>query len=78
MRYFCIALLLAMSACSTDMSRSTAAPTREDPSKGILCTDETPTGSALRKKVCTTPEQREAHRREAEQLDIRRANGDPR
>lgn len=61
--------LLALAACATDPSQKAAnkaKPMEDDPSKGIICTYEVPTGSSLREKKCTTPEQREAQRRQSE------------
>lgn len=62
-------LMGALAACAADPSNKQAAnkrPTRDDPSKGIVCTTEIPTGSLLKEKKCTTPEERELARRDAE------------
>jgi hypothetical protein len=69
LRFGLLALLMsALTACASDPSKhaATKRPTRDDPSKGIICTNEVPTGSMLREKKCTTPEEREAQRRDSE------------
>lgn len=69
-RYVCfVALLSAFAGCASDPAGQTAnnqKPTQSDPSKGIICTYEVPTGSTLREKKCTTPEQRIDQARDAE------------
>jgi uncharacterized lipoprotein len=59
-------------ACSSSPSsktgNSSAAMSEEDAKKGKVCTYEIPVGSNLREKRCTTFEQREAQRRQGEQL----------
>lgn len=49
---------------ASDPSKQASTPMHDDPSKGIICTYTVPTGSALKEKKCTTPEQREQQRRE--------------
>jgi len=67
-KFGCAALLVgSLAACAVDPSKQAAArPTKDDPSKGIICTYEVPTGSSLRERKCTTPEEREAQRRQSE------------
>jgi hypothetical protein len=62
-------LVAALSACASDPSTQSARnkrPTESDPSKGIICTTELPTGSMLKVRKCTTPEEREQQRRDTE------------
>jgi hypothetical protein len=71
-----IVLALAFAtACSTNPSSGGATAKTaqaDDPEKGIICTYEKPTGSFLKEKKCTTPEQREAARNQRETLmDVR-------
>jgi hypothetical protein len=69
LRFGLLALLVGtLAACASDPSKQAATkrPTRDDPSKGIVCTTEIPTGSLLKEKKCTTPEERELARRDAE------------
>jgi len=65
-----LALLIAMTvSCASDPSQQSTNRerfTKDDPSKGIICTNEVPIGSSLRERKCTTPEQREAQRRDSE------------
>jgi hypothetical protein len=77
---FCPIVLLGLAACATDPGQQTSArPTRDDPSKGIICTYDVPTGSSLREKKCTTPEERETERRQSEhQIVIQPAPGNAR
>lgn len=56
-------VIAPLAACTVS---SEQAVMRDDPSKGIICTYEVPTGSTLRERKCTTPEQREAQRRQSE------------
>lgn len=66
MKHGYIALLVGlMAACSASPPKEGVAQ-KDDPSKGIICTREIPTGSTLRVKRCTTPEEREAERRQSE------------
>jgi len=80
MKYAWVLLVMACAiACSSDPSQSKGRNAQtDDPEKGIICTNEPETGSVLKKKKCTTPEEREAQRRQAEQLDIQRSRGDAR
>ena len=55
---------------STKTGNSNAALSEEDIKKGMVCTYEVPIGSNLREKRCTTFEQREAQRRQSEQLQV--------
>ena len=64
MKLIVTALLLASLAACTVSSEQ--AVMRDDPSKGIICTYEVPTGSSLRERKCTTPEQRAAQRQQSE------------
>jgi hypothetical protein len=74
----CPIVVLGLAACATDPAQQTR-PTRDDPSKGIICTYDVPTGSSLREKKCTTPEEREAERRQSEhQMVIQPAAGNAR
>jgi hypothetical protein len=70
MKYGCVILFAALlSACSANTSKPTAKQTDakvETPDNGVICRTEAPQGSIVRKKVCTTPEEREAKRRQAE------------
>jgi hypothetical protein len=61
-------LLLGLAACATDPTQraANAKPTQDDPEKGIICTYSVPTGSSLREKKCTTPQEREDQRRQSE------------
>ena len=66
-----IGLITACSSSpSNKTSNSTAAMSEEDVKKGMVCTYEVPVGSNLREKRCTTFEQREAQRRQGEQLQV--------
>jgi hypothetical protein len=56
-------LIVPLAACTVSSDR---AAMRDDPSKGIICTYEVPTGSALRERKCTTPEEREAQRQQSQ------------
>lgn len=67
---FAIATMAGCASNPNSGARERDAQT-DDPSKGIICTVSVPTGSMLKEKRCTTPEQREAERREAELLDVR-------
>ena len=62
-------------ACTSNPSGGGAAARTaqvDDPEKGIICTYEKPTGSFLREKKCTTPEQREAEAQQrATLMDVR-------
>jgi hypothetical protein len=77
-----LVLLMGIVACTSDPAKQAATsqrPTRDDPSKGIICTNRVPTGSSLREKKCTTPEQRELERQQAQhQTVIQSAPGSPR
>ena len=78
MKYGFVALAAAsiglFTACSstpsTKTGNSNAALSEEDIKKGMVCTYEVPIGSNLREKRCTTFEQREAQRRQIEQLQV--------
>ena len=77
-----IAALFA-AACTSNPSSSSATAEKtaqeSDPSKGIICTYSVPTGSSLREKKCTTPEQREDERRQSEhQMVVQPASGNAR
>ena len=78
----CLMVLMGLAACASDSVQQSARaerPTRDDPSKGIICTNHVPTGSSLREKKCTTPEQRELARQQAEhQVLIQPPPGSPR
>lgn len=67
-----VSTLGLFTACSSTQSsktgNSSAAMSEEDVKKGKICTYEVPVGSSLREKRCTTFEQREAQRRQGEQL----------
>jgi len=68
---YCVAALLSgcLAACGPNPSKHTENDVnamQSDPSKGIICTTEIPTGSFMKTKKCTTPEERERQRREAE------------
>jgi hypothetical protein len=75
-------LLLSLAACASgpeQQAGNNTRPTRDDPSKGIICTYEVPTGSSLRERKCTTPEERETQRRQSEhQMVIQPAAGNAR
>jgi len=71
-------LIGLLAACSIDPASTGTTQTaalQDDPGKGIVCTDDVPVGTSLRKRRCTTPEQREADRRQAERLLIDPAIG---
>ena len=74
----CVMILLAVSlaACASGAPKKAM---EDDPSKGIICTSAIPTGSTIRERKCTTPEEREAQRRQAEhQIVIQPAPGNAR
>ncbi len=77
-----VVMLMGLAGCASDSVQQTAKaerPTRDDPSKGIICTNRVPTGSSLREKKCTTPEQRELERQQSEhQVLIQPPPGSPR
>jgi hypothetical protein len=57
-----------LAACSTTTKQETA--TQSDPSNGVICTYEVPTGSSLRERKCTTPEQRALERSQSEHQTV--------
>jgi hypothetical protein len=61
-------LLLGLTACATQQSANK--PTEDDPSTGVICTYSVPTGSSLREKKCTTPQEREDQRRQSEHQTV--------
>ena len=75
MRIGFLIIAIGMVACSSNPSQSTGGTGKTAQAKegdpGVICTYERPTDSYFREKKCTTPEQRELARREAESLDIR-------
>jgi len=75
-------MLMGLAGCASNSAQQAAnaeRPTRDDPSKGIICTNRVPTGSSLREKKCTTPEQRELERQQSEhQVLIQPPPGSPR
>jgi hypothetical protein len=60
--------LVMLVACSSTPSSETAM--KSDPSTGIICTYEVPTGSSLRERKCTTPEQRALERAQSEHQTV--------
>ena len=74
-----IAALTVLAACSSNPSGSSQdakVAQNDDPSKGIVCTTERPTGSFLKEKRCTTAQEREADRRQQGTLmDVRNDSG---
>ena len=72
---FAVLAYLFAGCTASDPSKQASTPMHDDPSKGIVCTYSVPTGSALKEKKCTTPEQREQQRRETEhQIQIQSTN----
>jgi hypothetical protein len=74
-------LLLCLTACAADPTQrsANAKPTESDPDKGIICTYSVPTGSSLRERKCTTPEERASQRSQSEhQMVIQPAPGNAR
>lgn len=75
-------LLLAVCAfaCSSNPSQGTGGAAKtaqaQEGQEGVICKTERPTGSFLKEKKCTTPEQREAERRQQETLMDTRTNRD--
>ncbi len=68
----------SLAGCATNSSQR-AGMQESDPSNGIICTHNVPTGSSIRERTCTTPEQREAQRRQAEhQIVLEPAKGNAR
>lgn len=68
---YLVLLMGLLFACASDppkptASGGTAAATEPESTTGVICRKEAPSGSIVRKKVCTTPEEREANRRRAE------------
>jgi hypothetical protein len=63
-----VILAALLAACSSSPSQETA--TKSDPSKGIICTYAVPTGSSLRERKCTTPEQRALERAQSEHQTV--------
>lgn len=61
----CALAIVTMTGCAADAERKTASQ-ESDPSKGVICTYEVPTGSSIRERKCTTPEEREDARRQSE------------
>jgi hypothetical protein len=74
---FIIVLTALLTACASGPSASgdtARTPQHDDPSKGIVCHEVQETGTAFAKTKCTTPEQREAERRNAEDIERRRSS----
>jgi hypothetical protein len=65
---FFVISIAVLAACSTTPSQQAAM--KSDPSKGIICTYEVPTGSSLRERKCTTPEQRALDRAQSEHQTV--------
>jgi hypothetical protein len=65
---YIVLIIAGIAACSSDPAKHAAndEAMKSDPSKGLICTNDTPTGSMLRTKKCTTPEQRANEQREAD------------
>lgn len=57
-----IAMLMLVGCASEPTQRAAQQGESED---GVICTYEVPTGSSLRERKCTTPEQREDQRRQS-------------
>jgi len=63
-----IGLFTACSSGPSTKGNTSTTLSEEDVKKGMICTYEVPIGSNLRERRCTTFEQREALRRQGEQL----------
>ena len=59
----CALAVVAITGCAATSERTAQ---ESDASKGIICTNEVPTGSSIRERKCTTPEERADARRKAE------------
>ena len=65
MKYAVVSVLaMLLTACAGSPSERLA---REvDQREGVICTYDVPTGSSIRERKCTTPEERADQRRQAE------------
>jgi hypothetical protein len=67
-----LVLAACMVACSSNPSQGTGDAQKtaqvQEGQEGVVCTTERPTGSFLKEKKCTTPQQREVERRQQETL----------
>ena len=73
-----ILVVATVAGCSTAPTAETLAiADHDDPGRGIYCKYESQIGSAVRQKHCTTPEQREADRQQAEHVLTQPGLGGP-
>ena len=76
--FVCALAIVVMTGCAAKSQRKTAAQ-GSDPSTGVICTYEVPTGSSIRERKCTTPEERADARRQSEhQVYIEPGSGNAR
>jgi hypothetical protein len=73
MRYLLIVALL-VPACGSS-SRQTVSDPSTGGGSGMICHEETPTGSSLPRQVCRTPEQVEDQRKGARDMATRHDRG---
>jgi len=75
MRFGFVVLFILLAACAStppdaakteSAARTAQKATASDNDKGIVCVKETPVGSMLPQKRCTTPDEREQQRRDTE------------
>jgi len=77
MRRTLLTVVLVLTACATNSSQgptphqATASESGSDP--GVVCHDETPTGSSISRRVCRTPEEVDREHQEAQ--DMARSRG---
>lgn len=70
MRRMLLTAVLALASCGPSASQGPS-PNRAaggGSDSGLVCREETPTGSSFSREVCRTPEQIEAERKNAEDL----------
>ena len=84
MRRLVSAFILSLALTAPAFADTPAAPAAPEPGKdkpkgakaaGLVCTTDTPTGSRFPVKVCTTPEQRKAQRRNVDGAQDRMQGG---
>jgi hypothetical protein len=68
---FALLLAVMLAGCASNRSSSVEDTMADiDSSKGVICTNDVPTGSALREKRCTTAAQRADQRRQEDMLIV--------
>lgn len=81
MRRTLLTVVLVLTACATSSSQgptshqATASESGSEP--GLICHEETPTGSNISRRVCRTPEEIERQQRETQDLARSRGVADP-